>query len=50
MKRLFPLIISLVISLGMAAQRQTDKTVMVLIRLPLWQDHSYNLILFSIMV
>lgn len=28
MKRLFPLIISLVIPLGMAAQRQTDKTVM----------------------
>ena len=27
MKRLFPLIISLVIPLGMAAQRQTDKTV-----------------------
>lgn len=28
MKRVFPLIISLVIPLGMAAQRQTDKTVM----------------------
>ena len=28
MKRLFPLIISLVIPLGMSAQRQTDKTVM----------------------
>lgn len=28
MKRLFPLIICLIIPLGMAAQRQTDKTVM----------------------